>query len=162
MPFLKGVSCSNGGRLQSKPSGAMTLLGKLPIDHEQRAVMLQAARYGIAGFLITVLFSACYWAVTELLGIDPMVSLAVVFTVFSGISYFAHGAFSFRGYGSRDQQHIRAGRFFLVNIAGFLLNQFWVWLLVKRLDGPTWWPIIPFIFVTPWVTFAMHRRWVYA
>jgi hypothetical protein len=34
-------------------------------------------------------------------------------------------------------------------------------MLVKQLGGPTWWPIIPFIFVTPWVTFALHRRWVY-
>jgi putative flippase GtrA len=90
-----------------------------------------------------------------------MVSLTLVFLVFSGISYLAHGAFSFRGHGSRDQQHIRATRFLFVNIIGFLLNQFFVWMLVKQLGGPTWWPIIPFIFVTPWVTFALHRRWVY-
>lgn len=140
----------------------MSFLAILPVDDERRAILAQAARYGVAGFLITVLFSACYWAVTELGGVDPMVSLALVFVVFSGLSYVAHGAFSFRGYGGRDQQHIRAGRFFLVNVAGFLLNQFFVWLLVKQLGGPTWWPIVPFLFVTPWATFAMHRRWVYA
>lgn len=140
----------------------MTILERLPIDQEHRAVLLQAARYGFAGFVITVLFSACYWLVTELAGLDPMISLAVVFLVFSGISYFTHGAFSFRGHGGRDQQHVRAGRFLIINIVGFLLNQFFVWLLVKQLGGPTWWPIVPFIFVTPWVTFAMHRRWVYA
>lgn len=139
----------------------MTLSELLPLDKEHRAVLLQAARYGFAGFVITVLFSISYWAVTDLLGVDPMVSLTIVFLVFSGISYFAHGAFSFRGHGSRDQQHIRATRFLLVNIIGFLLNQFFVWMLVKQLGGPTWWPIIPFIFVTPWVTFALHRRWVY-
>lgn len=140
----------------------MTILERLPIDQEHRAVLLQAARYGFAGFVITVLFSACYWLVTELAGLDPMISLAVVFLVFSGISYFTHGAFSFRGHGGRDQQHVRAGRFLIINIVGFLLNQFFVWLLVKQLGGPTWWPIVPFIFVTPWVTFALHRRWVYA
>lgn len=140
----------------------MTILERLPIDQEHRAVLLQAARYGFAGFVITVLFSACYWLVTELAGLDPMISLAVVFLIFSGISYFTHGAFSFRGHGGRDQQHVRAGRFLIINIVGFLLNQFFVWLLVKQLGGPTWWPIVPFIFVTPWVTFAMHRRWVYA
>ena len=140
----------------------MTILERLPIDQEHRAVLLQAARYGFAGFVITVLFSACYWLVTELAGLDPMISLAVVFLVFSGISYFTHGAFSFRGHGGRDQQHVRAGRFLIINIVGFLLNQFFVWLLVKQLGGPTWWPIVPFIFVTPWVTFALHRRWVYS
>lgn len=126
------------------------------------AVAIQAIRYGIAGLLITILFSASYWAVTDLAGIDPMLSLTIVFVVFSGVSYVAHGAFSFRGYGGRDRHHVRATRFFIVNLAGFALNQFFVWLLVKQLGGPTWWPIIPFIAVTPWVTFALHRKWVYA
>lgn len=127
-----------------------------------RAVIAQAARYGLAGFIITVLFSASYWAVAELGGIDPMVSLGLVFVVFSAISYFAHGAFSFRGYGERDRPHVRATRFFAVNLVGFALNQFFVWLLVKQLGGPTWWPIVPFVAVTPWVTFALHRKWVYS
>ena len=139
----------------------MTLSELFPFDKKHRAVLLQAARYGFAGSVITVLFSLSYWAVTDLLGIDPMVSLTLVFLVFSGVSYVAHGTFSFRGHGSRDQQHIRATRFLFVNIIGFLLNQFFVWMLIKQLGGPTWWPIIPFIFVTPWVTFALHRRWVY-
>lgn len=129
---------------------------------EHLAVAGQAVRYGFAGLLITILFSAAYWAVTDLVGIDPMVSLALVFVVFSGISYLAHGRFSFRGYGERDRQHVRAMRFFAVNLMGFALNQFFVWLLVKEFGGPTWWPIIPFIAVTPWLTFAMHRKWVYA
>lgn len=139
----------------------MTLSELFPFDKKHRAVLLQAARYGFAGSVITVLFSLSYWAVTDLLGIDPMVSLTLVFLVFSGVSYVAHGTFSFRGHGSRDQQHVRATRFLFVNIIGFLLNQFFVWMLIKQLGGPTWWPIIPFIFVTPWVTFALHRRWVY-
>ena len=35
-------------------------------------------------------------------------------------------------------------------------------VLVKQLDGPTWWPTIPMIFVTPLLTFALHRRFVYS
>lgn len=128
---------------------------------EHRAIALQAARYAFAGLVITLLFSASYWAVTDLGGIDPMVSLTIVFLVFTAISYLTHGAFSFRGHGARDRQHVRASRFLLVNVLGFALNQFWVWLLIKQLGGPTWWPIIPFVLVTPWVTFALHRRWVF-
>lgn len=139
----------------------MTFSALLPLDRERRAIAVQAIRYAFAGLVITVSFSAAYWAVTELLGIDPMVSLTIVFLVFTAISYFTHGAFSFRGHGARDQQHIRASRFLIVNIIGFMLNQFFVWLLVKHLGGPTWWPIVPFILVTPWVTFALHRKWVF-
>ena len=133
----------------------------MPFDRERRTIALQAARYAFAGLVITILFSASYWAVTDLGGVDPMVSLTIVFLVFTAISYFTHGAFSFRGHGGRDRQHVRASRFLVVNVIGFLLNQGFVWLLVKQLGGPTWWPIIPFILVTPWVTFALHRRWVF-
>lgn len=131
-------------------------------DHEHRVIMLQALRYAVAGFIITVLFSASYWAVTDLLRIDPNVSLTLVFVIFTAISYLTHGAFSFRGHGERDRQHVRMTRFLVVNLLAFALNQFFVWLLIKRLGGETWWPIIPFLFVTPWVTFALHRKWVYA
>ena len=133
----------------------------MPFDRERRTVALQAARYAFAGLVITILFSASYWAVADLGGLDPMLSLTLVFLVFTAVSYVTHGAFSFRGHGGRDRQHVRATRFLVVNVIGFLLNQLFVWLLVKQLGGPTWWPIVPFILVTPWVTFALHRRWVF-
>lgn len=123
---------------------------------------VHAIRYAVAGLVITVAFSVCYWAVAELLRVDPNVALALVFVVFSVVSFVAHGRFSFAGHGERDRPHVRLTRFFIVNILGFLANQFFVWLLVKRLGGATWWPIIPFVFVTPWLTFVLHRRWVYA
>lgn len=140
----------------------MTIPAFLSLHRERRVIALQATRYAVAGLVITILFSASYWAVTDLGGVDPMVSLTLVFLLFSLISYVTHGAFSFRGHGARDRHHVRAGRFLIVNLAGFALNQFFVWLLVKHLGGPTWWPIIPFILVTPWVTFALHRKWVYS
>lgn len=129
---------------------------------EQRAIALQAVRYAVAGLLITIAFSACYWAVAELLRVDPNLALALVFVLFSVISFVAHGRFSFAGHGERDRPHVRMSRFFVVNILGFLANQFFVWLLVKQMGGPNWWPIVPFILVTPWLTFVLHRRWVYA
>lgn len=131
-------------------------------EPEHRAVAMQAIRYAAAGLVITVAFSACYWAVAEFFRIDPNLSLALVFVVFCGISFVTHGAFSFAGHGERDRPHVRLTRFFVVNILGFVANQFFVWLLVKKLGGPNWWPVIPFILVTPWLTFILHRKWVYA
>lgn len=132
------------------------------LPEERRNVMIQAARYAFAGFVITLLVAASYWAIAEFLHVDPMLSLTVVFLFFTAVSYVTHGAFSFRGHGSRDRHHVRAPRFLLINILGFCTNQFFVWLLVKQLDGPTWWPVIPIIFVTPLLTFALHRKWVFA
>ena len=132
------------------------------LDAERRTTLLQLFRYGIAGLAITLAAAASYWAIADLLHVDPMVSYGIVFLVFSGISYVTHGEYSFRGHGERDRHHIRMGRFFAINVLGFLVNQGFIWLLVKQLDGPTWWPTIPMVFFTPLLTFALHRRFVYA
>jgi putative flippase GtrA len=126
-----------------------------------RGMIGQAARYGLAGGVITLLVAFSYWAIAQFLNVDPMVSLTIVFVVFTFVSYFTHGEFSFSGYGARDRQHVRLLRFSVVNILGFVTNQFFVWFLVKKLDGPIWWPVIPIIFVTPVITFLLHRRWVF-
>ena len=134
---------------------------RLPLNEDHSAVFVQAVRYAFLGLVITILFSASYWAVTEVAGVDPALSLTLVFLAFTAVSYAAHGAFSFHGHGQRDRQGVRASRFLVVNLIGFALNQLFVWLLVKQLHGPSWWPILPFIFITPWMTFFLHRKWVF-
>lgn len=132
------------------------------LDPERRTVLLQLIRYALAGLAITLAAAASYWAIAEILHVDPMMSYTIVFIVFSGISYITHGEYSFKGHGERDRHHIRMGRFLAINVLGFLVNQGFIWLLVKQLDGPTWWPTVPMVFVTPLLTFALHRRFVYA
>ena len=132
------------------------------LEPERRAIALQAARYALAGVVITVLVAASYWAVAEFLNVDPMLSLTLVFLFFTGVSYVTHGAYSFRGHGARDRTQVRATRFLVINVLGFATNQFFVWLLVKQLGGPTWWPVLPIVLVTPVLTFTLHRRWVFA
>ncbi len=147
---------------QATPDAGAARLNLRGLDPERRTVALQALRYAIAGAIITVLVAASYWAVADLLGVDPMLSLTLVFVFFTGVSYVTHGAYSFRGHGARDRQHVRATRFLVTNVIGFATNQLFVWFLVKYLGGPTWWPVIPIIFVTPLLTFTIHRRWVFA
>ena len=132
------------------------------VEPERRTMLLQLIRYAFAGFAITLAVAASYWLIAEYLHVDPMVSFTIVFLFFSGVSYFTHGAFSFKGHGERDRHHVRMGRFLAVNVLGYLVNQGFIWLLVKQLQGPNWWPTLPMIFVTPLLTFALHRRFVYA
>lgn len=132
-----------------------------PLTPERRTVALQMGRYAFAGLAITLALAASYWAMAELGGIDPMISLTIAFVVFSIISYVTHGAYSFKGHGERDRHHVRVTRFVAVTLVGFCLNQFFVWLLVKHLGGPTWWPIPPIVLITPLVTFGLLRRFVY-
>jgi putative flippase GtrA len=132
------------------------------LDPKRRTVLFQLLRYALAGMAITLAVAGSYWAITDLAGIDPMVSFTIVFLVFSAISYFTHGEYSFKGHGARDRHHIRMGRFLAVNLLGYVVNQGFIWLLVKQLDGPTWWPTIPMVFVTPLLTFTLHRKFVYS
>jgi hypothetical protein len=29
------------------------------------------------------------------------------------------------------------------------------------MNGPTWWPLVPAIFVTPLATYMLNRQWVF-
>jgi putative flippase GtrA len=134
----------------------------MKIVEKHGEILGQLVRFGMTGGLLTVLVAGGYWVVATLFRVEPMLSLTLNFVVFTGLGYLLHSRFSFRGHGSRDNAAARTVRFFTVNVIGFLANQFFVWLLVKQLGGPTWWPVLPILFVTPLLTFALNRRWVFA
>jgi putative flippase GtrA len=133
----------------------------LPTTPEARAAFWQLVRYGIIGVLITAGGQAIYYYGVEWFGLDPNLSIGVAFVVGIIVGYFAHGWISFAGHGERDNHAQMGTRFVMVNLFGFAMNSFFVWLLVKYLGGPTWWPIVPNIALTPLATFWMHRRWTY-
>jgi putative flippase GtrA len=131
------------------------------LSDEQRVLAGQVLRFGLTGGLLTVLVAIGYWAIADFGGIDPMLSLTIVFIVFTALGYSLHSRWSFAGHGARDNAPVRTLRFFISNTLGFTVNQAFVWWLVKYLGAPTWWPIIPIIFVTPIITFTLNRRWVF-
>lgn len=128
---------------------------------DRQAVLLQLVRFGLTGGLLTLLVAGGYWILADGFGVEPMLSMTINYLLFTGLGYFLHSRWSFKGHGSRDRPAARTARFFTVNTTGFLLNQFFVWLLVKHLGGPVWWSVIPVVLVTPVVTFSLNRRWVF-
>jgi putative flippase GtrA len=128
---------------------------------QHATLIVQMIRFGLTGVLLTLLVAGGYWIVADVFGVEPMLSMTLNYVVFTGLGYYLHSRFSFRGHGSRDRPAARTIRFFTVNTAGFLLNQLFVWYLVKHLGGPVWWSVIPIVFVTPLVTFSLNRRWVF-
>lgn len=129
---------------------------------KRKEVIGQLVRFALTGGLLTLLVAGGYWVVAHFLGVEPMLSMTLNYVVFTALGYVLHSRFSFRGHGERDRPAVRTVRFFTVNTSGFLANQFFIWLLVKQLGGPLWWPVIPIVFVTPLLTFALNRRWVFA
>ena len=125
------------------------------------ALFAQLWRFGVTGLFVTALGAGAYWLLATPWRWPPSLAAVAGYLVAAGTGYVLHSRFSFRGHGG-ERTAGTTGRFLLVSLLSLLLNELWVWLLVTRAGGPTWWPIPLMLFVTPAVTFTLQRRWVFA
>ena len=121
----------------------------------------QIVRYGITGGLVTALAAAFYWVTATFFGVHPLLANFLAYLVAVASGYVMHSRWSFKGHGRRDNAVRTTGRFFAVSLVSLGLNSLWVWLLTGLLAGPTWWPVVPMLIVTPAVTFLLNRHWVF-
>lgn len=133
----------------------MKLQGAIP------PVFEQVIRFGLVGGFVTLVGGAAYYIPATYYGVDPLLSNFFAYAVAMALGYVLHSTVSFKGHGSRDNPAKRTGRFLIVSLVSLGLNSLWVWTLTDLLSGPTWWPLVPMLFVTPAVTFALNRQWVF-
>ena len=122
----------------------------------------QIVRYGISGGALVLFYSAIYWTGAALLGIPALIANTIAFLATLVLGWAIHSRWSFRGHGRRDRPMIAYSRFLLVNLAGYALNSFWVWLIVERLQGSVTASLVPIALVTPWLSFWANRRWTFS
>jgi len=125
------------------------------------ALFGQFIRFGLVGGFVTALGVIAYWVPATFLGVPPLLANLLAYLVAAAIGYVMHSRVSFRGHGSRDNPARRTARFFIVSLVSLGLNSLFVGILTGPLHGPTWWPVIPMLFVTPLVTFYLNRQWVF-
>jgi putative flippase GtrA len=128
---------------------------------KQGGIFGQALRFGIAGGIATLLGAATYWMSATLWGVAPLLANFFGYLVAMVSGYVMYSRWTFKGHGQRDDPVRTTSRFFLVSLASLALNSFFVWLLTGLLEGPTWWPVLTMVFVTPAVTFLLNRQWVF-
>jgi putative flippase GtrA len=121
----------------------------------------QITRFVITGGIVTALGAIAYWVPATFMGVPPLLANFFGYLVAMVSGYVMHSRWSFKGHGNRDDPVRTTTRFFIVSLASLALNSLWVWLFTGLLDGPTWWPLIPMVFVTPAVTFLLNRQWVF-
>jgi putative flippase GtrA len=126
-----------------------------------QALLGQLVRFGLVGGFVTALGVAAYWIPATFMGVAPLLANLLGYAVAVAFGYVLHSRVSFRGHGSRDNVARRTGRFFVVSLVSLGLNSLFVGVLTGPLGGPTWWPVIPMLFVTPLVTFSLNRQWVF-
>jgi putative flippase GtrA len=120
----------------------------------------QLVRFAIVGFALAALYSAIYWYLATYV-MAPVLAVVIAFAVSVSIGFVLHSRWSFRGHGKREDRAMKI-KFLAVQGSGFLLNEAFTWVLTGPLvHGPTWWPLIPAIFVTPLATFALNRQLVF-
>jgi putative flippase GtrA len=128
----------------------------------QSAAFWQLVRYVLIGGFVTALGVAIYWTSVESFGWAPLAGNGLAWIIGVWVGYAMHSLISFRGHGERPGVAKTGGKFIAVNVFGLALNSLWVWMLVERLGGPTWWPVVPMVIVTPLATFIMHRYWTFS
>lgn len=121
----------------------------------------QLIRFGLVGGFVTLLGAAGYWVPATFLGVPPLLANVLGYIIAMVFGYVLHSKVSFRGHGRRDNPAQRTFRFVVVSLVSLGLNSLFVGVLTGPLEGPTWWPLIPMIFVTPLVTFSLNRQWVF-
>ena len=129
---------------------------RLNLEHETFG---QLVRFAIVGFGLAALYSAIYYYLATYV-MPPVLAVVVAFLVAVSIGFVLHSRWSFRGHGAREDHKLKV-KFLLVQGSGFLLNEAFTWFLTGPMHGPTWWPLVPAIFVTPLATFGLNRQLVF-
>ncbi|WP_236704372.1 GtrA family protein [Sphingomonas sp. HT-1] len=123
-------------------------------------VLGQLIRFVIVGGLSTVVYAAVYWPLATYV-IWPVLASVAGFLVAVVFGYVFHSRWSFQGHGAEENAALKF-KFFAVQSAGMVMNAGFTWLLTGPLvHGPTWWPLVPAVLVTPFATFALNRWWVF-
>jgi putative flippase GtrA len=119
----------------------------------------QLIRFALVGFFLAGIYSAIYWYLATYV-MPPVVAVLIAFIVAVSIGFVLHSRWSFRGHGKSEDRRMKV-KFLAVQGSGFLLNEAFTWVLTGPMHGPTWWPLIPAIFVTPLATYVFNRQWVF-
>ena len=127
---------------------------------ERRRLLGQLIRFIISGALVTALGVGVYAIVALVLRWHPQLGNFLAYVIAVATGYVMHSKWSFRDHGA-DRTHGTRIRFVTVSIISYALNSLWVWLLFTHLELGRGAPIIPMLFVTPVVTSALNRQWVF-
>lgn len=119
----------------------------------------QLVRFALVGFFLAGIYSAIYWYLATFV-MPPVLAVAFAFLVAVSIGFVLHSRWSFKGHGKREDRRMKI-KFLAVQSSGFVLNEAFTWILTGPMNGPTWWPLVPAIFVTPLATYVLNRKLVF-
>lgn len=132
-------------------------------DLRRSGVLGQLIRFGIAGGISTVIYSAVYLPLTVWVFAreDAVFAVPFAFAVAVTAGYFLHSRWSFKGHGSRDPGPRQKVQFVAVQGSGVALNAIITWLGTAVLGYPGWVPLLPAVGLATIFTFILNRWLVF-
>lgn len=127
-------------------------------------VLGQLLRFGIAGGISTLIYSAVYLPLTTWVWPGPRAVYAVPFAFAVAVTagFFLHSRWSFKGHGSRDPGAVQQIKFVAVQASGVGLNALVTWVGTALLGYPAWAPLLPAVLIATVFTFILNRWLVFA
>lgn len=127
-------------------------------------VLGQLLRFGIAGGISTLIYSAVYLPLTTWVWPGPRAVYAVpfAFAVAVTIGFFLHSRWSFKGHGTREPGGMQQIKFVAVQASGVGLNALVTWVGTALLGYPAWAPLLPAVLIATVFTFILNRWLVFA
>ncbi|MBY0284790.1 MAG: GtrA family protein [Sphingomonas sp.] len=127
-------------------------------------VLGQLLRFGIAGGISTLIYSAVYLPLTTWVWPGPRAVYAVPFAFAVAVTagFFLHSRWSFKGHGSRDPGAVQQIKFVAVQASGVGLNALVTWVGTALLGYPAWAPLLPAVLIATIFTFILNRWLVFA
>lgn len=127
-------------------------------------VLGQLLRFGIAGGISTLIYSAVYLPLTTWVWPGPRAVYAVPFAFAVAVTagFFLHSRWSFKGHGSREPGGFRQVKFVAVQASGVGLNALVTWVGTALLGYPAWAPLLPAVLIATIFTFILNRWLVFA
>ena len=122
----------------------------------------QMIRFGIAGGLSTLIYSAVYLPLTTWVFPREHAVYAVPFAFAVAVTagFFLHSRWSFKGH-AKEPGAGRHFKFVIVQAAGLSLNAVITWIGTALLHLHPWIPLVPAVFLAAIVTFVLNRFWVF-
>ncbi len=127
-------------------------------------VLGQLLRFGIAGGISTLIYSAVYLPLTTWVWPGPRAVYAVPFAFAVAVTagFFLHSRWSFKGHGTREPGGMQQIKFVAVQASGVGLNALVTWVGTALLGYPAWAPLLPAVLIATVFTFILNRWLVFA
>jgi putative flippase GtrA len=124
----------------------------------------QLVRFGIAGGISTLIYSAVYLPLTTWVFDRHHAVYAVPFAFAVAVTagFFLHSRWSFKGHGTRAPGGVQQAKFVGVQASGMALNALITWVGTAWLHLPPWAPLLPAIALATIFTFILNRWLVFA